>query len=56
MKKERSVEQVFPDPKARRAADAAIDKLDVHEPMTTWIDTWIAEYVAAGGKTTIGLA
>lgn len=50
-KTEKSVEQRFPDPKARRAADAAINMIDTHETMKVYIDVWIAAYIAAGGKT-----
>ena len=40
----------FPNASAREVADEAIDKLDVGEPMTKFIDTWLASYKAAGGK------
>jgi hypothetical protein len=43
----------FPTVEARAAADKAIDALDAKEPMTRFIDTWIAAYLAAGGKTSI---
>lgn len=51
-KKDRNleVEKRFPTVAARKAADAAIDKLDVKAPMTEYIDTWYAAYVAAGGR------
>lgn len=45
----------FPNAKAREAADKAIDKIDPTEPMTTYLDTWIAAYLAAGGKTKISV-
>ena len=41
----------FPTQAARDAADSAVDKLDVTLPMTEFLDTWLAAYVAAGGKT-----
>ena len=40
----------FPTARARDAADKAIDALDPKEPMTTFLDVWIAAYIAAGGK------
>jgi len=39
----------FPTVSARQAADAAVDALPVTSPMSTFIDAWIAAYVAAGG-------
>ena len=41
----------FPSQHARVLADRAIDQLDVTLPMTTYLDVWIAAYIAAGGKT-----
>lgn len=41
----------FPTVSARDAADKAIDALDPKEPMTTFLDAWIAAYIKAGGKT-----
>lgn len=43
------IQRRFPTKFARTIADQAIDKLDVSEPMTTYLDTWIAAYRAAGG-------
>jgi hypothetical protein len=43
--------RVFPDERARAAADAAIDELDVSESMATFLDAWVMAYVGAGGKT-----
>jgi len=40
----------FPDPRAREAADIAIDALSVDEPMHVFLDTWIAAYQTSGGK------
>jgi hypothetical protein len=44
-----TLEQRFPTKVAREKADAAIDALTESEPMTTYIDTWLATYRAAGG-------
>ena len=41
----------FPTAHARDAADKAIDPLDTKEPMSKFLDVWIAAYLAAGGKT-----
>jgi hypothetical protein len=43
----------FPTVQAREKADEAIDKLSENEPMSVYIDTWLAAYVAAGGRTEI---
>jgi hypothetical protein len=40
----------FPTKSARDAADLAIDAIDPREPMTTYLDTWVATYRAAGGR------
>jgi hypothetical protein len=45
----------FPTASARKAADEAVDSLDPHEPMTSFLDTWIAAYIRAGGKTKLKL-
>lgn len=39
----------YPSAEARRKADEAIDKLDVHCTMAEFIDTWIAAYKQAAG-------
>lgn len=44
-----TVEQRFPTKKARDAADAAIVALDANEPMTAFVDLWIAKYREDGG-------
>ena len=44
-----TVEQRFPTRTARELADKAIDALPESEPMTAYIDTWLATYRAAGG-------
>lgn len=44
-----TVEQRFPTKHARDEADAAIDALEENEPMSRYIDTWLAAYRAAGG-------
>ena len=43
--------RMFPDSKARDAADRSVDELQTSEPMSLYLDTWIAAYIAAGGKT-----
>jgi hypothetical protein len=43
------VERRFPTKKARDAADAVIDRLPETEPMTKYIDVWLAAYRANGG-------
>lgn len=43
----------FPTQHARDVADQAIDKLALSEPMSAYIDAWIAAYKQAGGKTRI---
>jgi hypothetical protein len=49
-RKERTVEELFPNARARVAADAAIDKLDVSLPMHVFLDTWEAAYFAVAKK------
>lgn len=44
-----TVEERFPTKRARDEADKAIDALSVEEPMTVYIDVWLATYRAAGG-------
>ena len=41
----------FPTKAARDKADEAIDKLSVDEPMSKYLDVWVAAYITAGGKT-----
>jgi len=41
----------FPTAVACQKADEAIDQLGEHEPMSRYIDTWIREYIRAGGVT-----
>jgi hypothetical protein len=41
----------FPTARARDAADKAIDKMDVAEPMHAFLDAWVAAYRVAGGLT-----
>jgi hypothetical protein len=45
----KTVEQRFPTKAARAQADAAIDHLPATEPMTTYLDTWLATYRKCGG-------
>lgn len=49
MKRDDSLERRFPTKRARDAADLAIDALDVHETMQTYIDTWLRVYKEHGG-------
>lgn len=48
-RKEWKVEERFLTKRARDEADKAIDALSVEEPMTVYIDVWLAAYRAAGG-------
>jgi hypothetical protein len=41
----------FPNARARREADKVVDQLEVSDPMSMYIDQWIAAYKRAGGKT-----
>lgn len=43
--------RMFPDQKARDVADRSVDELPTSDPMSLYLDTWIASYLAAGGKT-----
>jgi hypothetical protein len=45
-----TVEELFPNARARKVADEAIDKLDPKLPMTAYLDAFESAYVAAGGK------
>ncbi len=49
-RKERTVEEVFPNAAARRAADDAIDKLDPKLPMTAYLDAWESAYFEIAKK------
>lgn len=49
-KKEPTVEERFPNARARKLADDAIDKLDVSLPMSTYLDLWENTYFVATGK------
>ncbi len=49
-KEKDSVEKRFPSSFARSVADQAIDKLAESESMETYIDTWMGEYLKAGGR------
>jgi hypothetical protein len=48
-KKERTVEELFPNARARKLADDAIDKLDVALAMHVYLDTWERIYYAESG-------
>ena len=45
-KKEPTVEKLFPNARARAAADAAIESLDPKLPMSAYLDAWEAAYFA----------
>ena len=45
-----TIEELFPNVRARQAADDAIDKLDVQEPMHVYLDTWESAYYAVARK------
>lgn len=49
-RKQLTVEKLFPNARARAAADEAIDALDVKEPMTSYLDVWEAAYFEIAGK------
>jgi hypothetical protein len=40
----------YPSAQARKKADEATDAIPPDEPMTVFIDAWLAVYKAAGGK------
>lgn len=44
LKKTQTLEQLFPNVAARRAADASIDRLDVTKSMNEYLDTWECAY------------
>lgn len=46
----RTLEQIYPDPKARRAADAVTDAMTIDLPMSEFTARWNDAYVAAGGR------
>jgi hypothetical protein len=48
---ERWMDRHFPTSHAREVADAAMDAIPETEPMTTFLDRWIAAYLKAGGRT-----
>ena len=54
MKKKRSkeptVEERFPNARARAVADAVVDKLDPKLPMTSFLDAWEAAYYGIAKK------
>lgn len=45
-----AVEELFPNARARKAADDAIDKLDPQLPMTAYLDAWEAAYFEVAGR------
>jgi hypothetical protein len=44
IKQELTVEKLYPNARARRAADEAIDQLDPKLPMTAFLDAWDQAY------------
>lgn len=48
-----SVEKVFPDTRARRAADAAVDAMDTSLPMRDFLDVWEAKYFEVAGSSPV---
>lgn len=49
-KKQPSVDELFPNARARKAADDAIDQLDPKLSMTAFLDAWEAAYFASCGR------
>lgn len=49
-RKEETVEDRFPNARARKAADEAIDVLDPKLAMTIFLDVWESAYFAACGE------
>lgn len=49
MKKPWTVDKRFPTKRARDLADLATDTLTGEDTMSTYIDVWLAAYLAAGG-------
>lgn len=45
--------KLFPSRFAWKAADEAVDKLSIHDPMALYVDEWIRAYKAAGGRTNV---
>jgi len=45
-----TIEELFPNARARKAADDAIDRLDISLPMHVYLDAWEASYYAVAGK------
>lgn len=51
VRKGQSVEQVYPNPKGRAAADTAVDKLDPRSTtMSEYLDAWDQAYFEAVGS------
>jgi hypothetical protein len=49
-RKPRTVEELFPNARARKAKGDAIDALDVSLAMHVYLDTWEAAYFAVAKK------
>lgn len=49
MKRERRIEQVYPNEAARKVADKAVDGLSVEESMLKHMVVWEEAYLEAGG-------
>jgi len=49
-KREPTVEERFPNARARQAADEAIDALDPKLPMVAFLDAWEAAYFKVAGS------
>lgn len=49
-RRRRSIEQVYPDRRAREAADKAVDDLSLDATMLMYIILWEETYLANGGK------
>ncbi len=45
----KSIEQMYPDKRARKEADEAIDGMPLYATMLDYIVAWEAAYMAAGG-------
>lgn len=46
----KSVEQMYPDKRARNIADAVVDAMSNDRPMLEFILAWEEAYLAAGGR------